>query len=102
MLIATQLGRYSEQAAHDGVFVASLCASLLVYSLTYRYDSRDALMALAGLWRWAEEKGLDPMSHFRAMGRISSPEETHLVGGSAKGMMMRVAMDAHYRAKLKW
>jgi hypothetical protein len=100
-LVATQLSTYSEQAAHAGAFVASLRASLLVYSLSYRYDSRDALMDLAELWRWAEEKGLDPMPHFRAIGRISSPEHTHLVGGSAKGMMRAVAIDADYRAELQ-
>lgn len=101
-LIATQLSRFSEEAVAAGSLIEALRASLLVYSLTYRYDSRDALMALAGLWRWAEQKGLDPMPYFRSIGRISGDEPTHLVGGSAKGMLMRVAIDSDYRARLKW
>jgi len=101
-LIAAQLERFWEQAVAAGNAVQALRSPLLVYSLTYRYDSREALVALSELWRWAEQKGLDPMPHYRAIGRIASSEVTHVVGGSAKGMFVRVAFDADYRAQLKW
>jgi hypothetical protein len=35
-------------------------------------DYRDVLVALAKLFVWAERAGIDPVPHFRAVGRVSS------------------------------
>jgi hypothetical protein len=98
--IFEQLQGVAEQAEKAGEFEASLRAQLLEFSLTYHYDSRDALMSLAEMWQWAQSKGLDPAPLFREIGDVSSPEATHLIGGSAQGMIFRVAEDPAYRAAL--
>lgn len=98
--VAELLQRVAEQAAKAGEFEASLRAQLLQTSLGYHYDSRDVLMGLADMWRWAESKGLDPAPSFQEIGEVSSSEQTHAIGGSAQGMIRRVAEDPAYRAEL--
>jgi hypothetical protein len=98
--VAEQLQRIAEQAEKAGEFEACLRARLLWISLLHHYDSRDALMGLAEIWQWAERKGLDPAPLFQEIGEVSSSEITHLIGGSAQGMIYCVAEDPAYRAQL--
>jgi hypothetical protein len=100
-LFLEQLAEVSRHADAAKDHLATLRVFLLGVSLGSRYDSRDMLMSLAAMWRWAEKQGIDPLPLYREFAEISDSEVNYMVGGSAQAMISRIAEDASYRERLK-
>jgi hypothetical protein len=92
----------AKRAKKTGDYSIYLRSALLAISITDGFeDSRDTLMWLADLWRDSEEQGMDPSPHFRAIGKISSTETVHMIGGPTAAMILQM-FDERRRNELRW
>ncbi len=83
-------------------YLSYLRTALVVISITDGFgDSRDTLMWLAERWREAESQGVDPAPIFEEIGRISSGEPIHMIGGPTARMILQM-LDEGRRDQLQW